>query len=125
MLACSSRLALIPRLHPLIERLQNSRIHRRNHVDGGIKFLLRHPRFPCVRKAPLHSWIAQSHHSDGDAHEHLLALGQTLDGVGVFIECSEISFFHCRSLKFRTSTGSQEPEFRSQKFGIGRPSTDF
>jgi hypothetical protein len=52
-------LHLIPSLYPLIERLQNTRIHRRDHVHCGIKLFLGHPRFPCVRKAPLHSQIAQ------------------------------------------------------------------
>ena len=86
-------LALTPRLHPLIERLQHARIHCCNHVHRRIQFLLRHPRFPCVRKAPIHSRIAQPHHRDRESHQHLLALGQTLDRMGVFIECSEVGFF--------------------------------
>lgn len=90
--------ALIPRLHPLIERLQNPRIHRRDHIDGSVQFFLRHPRFPCVRKAPIHSRIAQPHHRDSEPHKHLLALAQTLDGVGVAIESSKICFVGCHRL---------------------------
>ena len=86
-------LTLTSRFDPLIQRLQNSRIHRRDYVNGGIQLFLRHPRFPCVRKAPLHSRIAQPHHRDREPYKHFLALGQTLDGVGVFIESSEVSLF--------------------------------
>lgn len=118
-------LALISLLDPLIKRLEHSRVHRRDHIHRGIQFLLRHPRFPCVRKAALDSGIAQPHHRNRQSHEHLLAIGQTFHGMSVFVECSEVGFLHCRSLKLKTNTGRQEPEFRSQKFGIGRPSTDF
>ena len=88
-------LSLVPRFDPLIERLQNSRVHRRDHIDGGVQLFFGHPRFPCVRKAPVHSGIAQPHHRHGESHEHLLALGQTLDGVGVFVELSKVGFFGC------------------------------
>jgi hypothetical protein len=54
--------------------LQNSRVHRGDDTHRGIKFFLGHPRFPCVRKAPIHSWITESHHRDGETDEHLLAL---------------------------------------------------
>jgi hypothetical protein len=85
--------AFIPRLHPLIQRLQNSRIHRRDHVNCRVQLFFRHPRFPCVRKAPIDSRIAEPHHRDCQSHQHLLALGQAFDGMGVFIESAEIGFF--------------------------------
>ena len=75
MLGRSDLSCLGPLLDPLIERLQNPRIHRGDHIDGGIQLFLRHPRFPCVRKAPIHSRIAQPHHRDRQSHQHLLALG--------------------------------------------------
>jgi hypothetical protein len=77
---------------PLIEGLQHTRVHRRDHIHRGIQLFFRHPRFPCVRKAAIHSWIAQPHYCHRKTHEHLLALAQTFDGVGVFIECPEIGF---------------------------------
>jgi hypothetical protein len=81
---------------PLVERLQNSGIHRGYHIDRSIQFFIRHPRFPCVRKAALHSRIAEAHHSDREAHEHFLTLSQALDGMGVAIESSEICFLQGR-----------------------------
>jgi hypothetical protein len=85
-------LRLVPRLDPLIERLQDTRIHRGNHIDGGIKLFFRHPGFPCVRKAAIYSRITEPHHRDRKPHEHLFPLAQTLDGMGVFIEGSKIGF---------------------------------
>ena len=58
-------LRLVALLDPLIERLQNSGIHSRNHVNGGVQFFLGHPCFPCVRKTAIHSRIAQAHHRYG------------------------------------------------------------
>jgi len=90
-------LSLVPRFDPLIERLQDSRINRCDHIHRGIQLFLGHARFPCVRKAAIHSRIAQPHHRDSETHQHLLALGQAFDGVGVFVESSEVGFFHWRS----------------------------
>jgi hypothetical protein len=87
------RLCLNPLLNALIQRLQNSRIHRSNHVHRRVEFFFRHSRFPCVRKAPIHSRIAEPHHRDGETDEHLLALGEALDGMSIAIESSEICFF--------------------------------
>ena len=61
-------LCFVSCLNTLIERLQDARIHRRDHIDRGIQLFFRHPRFPCVRKAPLHSRIAQPHHRYGKPH---------------------------------------------------------
>jgi hypothetical protein len=57
MLPRSLWLALVPCLRPLIQRLQNSRVDGRDHIYRRVQFIFGHPRFPCVRKAPLHSWI--------------------------------------------------------------------
>jgi hypothetical protein len=61
-------LNLIPSLYPLIERLQNTRVDGRNHIHRRVEFRFSHSRFPCVRKAPLHSRIAQPHHRHGNPH---------------------------------------------------------
>jgi hypothetical protein len=87
-------LRLTALLDPLIQGLQHPCIHGDNHIDCGVQFFFRHPRFPCVRKAPVHSRIAQVHHRYGQAHEHFLTLGQAVDGMGIAIESSEISFLH-------------------------------
>jgi hypothetical protein len=79
-------------LDPLIQRLQNPRVHRGDHIDCGIELFFRHPRFPCVRKASFNSRIAEPHHRDGETDEHLLAFGEAFDGMGVAIESSEICF---------------------------------
>jgi hypothetical protein len=99
-ICCSSGVAplfilrLAALLDPLVERLQHSCIHRGDHVYRSIQLFFGHPRFPCVRKAPVHSRIAQVHHRYGQAHEHFLTLGQAVDGMGIAIESSEISFLH-------------------------------
>ena len=79
-------LCFISLLDPLIQRLQHSRVHRGDHVHRRIELFFRHPRFPCVRKAPIHSRIAQPHHRDGETDEHLLTLGKTLDGVRIAVK---------------------------------------
>jgi hypothetical protein len=86
----SSHLASL--LDPLIQRPQHARIHRRDHIDRRIEFFFRHARFPCVRKAPVHSWIAEPHHRDGEADQHLLALGETFDGMSIAVKSSKICF---------------------------------
>jgi hypothetical protein len=60
---------------PLIERLQHSCIHRGDHVHRGIQLFFGHPRFPCVRKAAIHSRITKAHHRYREPHEHFLTLG--------------------------------------------------
>jgi hypothetical protein len=97
----SSRfLAFAPLLDPLIQRLQHSRIYRGDHIDRSIQFFFRHPRFPCVRKAPVHSRIAEPHHCDGETDEHLFAVGETFDGVRIAVESSEIGFLQGSWLLF-------------------------
>ena len=64
----------LPLFDSLIQRLQHARIHRRDDIHCRIQLFLRHPRFPCVRKAPFYSWVAQSHHRHGETDEHLLAV---------------------------------------------------
>jgi hypothetical protein len=88
----------------LIQRLQNSRVHRRDHIHCRIQLFFRHPSFPCVRKAPVNSRVAEPHHRDGKTDEHLLPLGETLHGMGVAIESSKICFL----------------QFRFPFFGLGR-----
>jgi hypothetical protein len=82
----------------LIERLQDTRIHRGNHVHRRIQFFLGHSRFPCVRKASFHSRIAEAHHRHGKTHEHLLAFSETFDGVSVTVKGAKISFLQFRIL---------------------------
>ena len=89
-------LCLVPLLDALIQRLQHPGIDRGNHIDCGVQLFLRHPRFPCVRKAPIHSWIAEAHHRDGETDEHLFPLGETFDGKGVAVKSSEIGFLQNR-----------------------------
>ena len=99
MLPCPLSLTLVPIFDPLIQRLQNPCVHGGDHVDRGIQFFLRHPRFPCVRKAPLHSRITKPHHRDRETDQHLLPLGETFHRMGVSVEGSKIRFFQsCSSL---------------------------
>jgi hypothetical protein len=81
-------------LDALIQRLQHSRIHRGDHIHRSIQLLFRHPRFPCVRKAPLHSRIAKTHHRHGEADEHFLPVGETVHRVGITIERTKVGFLH-------------------------------
>ena len=85
-------LCLIPLLDALIQRLQHPGIDRRDYIDSSVQLLFRHPRFPCVRKAAIHSRVAEPHHRDGEADEHLLPLGKTFDGVGITVKSSEVGF---------------------------------
>jgi hypothetical protein len=80
--------------------LQHARIHGCNDIDCRIELFFGHPRFPCVRKATLHSGIAEPYHCHGETDEHLLALGEAFDGMRVSIENSEICFLqrHCSSV---------------------------
>ena len=83
-------------LDPLIQRLQNTGIHRGDDIHSRIEFFFRHPRFPCVRKAPLNSGIAEAHRRHRQTDEHLLAFGEALDGMRLSIESSKIGFLHGR-----------------------------
>jgi hypothetical protein len=78
-------------LDALIQRLQNTRVNGRNHIHRRVQFFLRHPRFPCVRKASFDSRVAQSHHRNGQADEHLFTVGQTFDAVSVTVKGAKIS----------------------------------
>ena len=82
--------------NPLIQRLQNSRVHRSDHVHGRIELFFTHSRFPCVRKAPLHSRIAKPHHRDGEADKHLLPLGEAGYRMRITIELAKVGFVHVR-----------------------------
>jgi hypothetical protein len=82
----------------LIERLQDTRIHRRDDIHGGVQFFLGHSRFPCVRKAPFHSGIAEPHHRHGQADEHLFTVRETFDSVSVTIELAKVGFLQFRIL---------------------------
>jgi hypothetical protein len=85
-------LRFVSLLDPLIERLQYAGVHRGDHVHSGIQFFFAHPRLPCVRKAAIHSRVAQPHHCDGEADEHLLALGETFHRMRIAIKGSKVRF---------------------------------
>jgi hypothetical protein len=78
----------------LVQRLQHTRIHRGDNVHGGIQFFVTHTRFPCIRKAALHSWIAESHHRHGQAHKHLFAFAKTDHGMRIAVKRPEVGFIH-------------------------------
>ena len=98
MLPRASGSLLVSLFNPLIQGLQNPRIHRGNYVHSRVQLFLGHSRFPCVRKAPLHSMIAKPHHGDGETDQHLLPLGETLHGVSVAVKCTKISFLQRHQL---------------------------
>ena len=81
---------------PLIQRLQNPSVHRRDHIHRRIQFFFGHSRLPCVRKAPLDSRIAKPHHGDRETDQHLLPLGETFHRMGVAIKGSKVSFLQRR-----------------------------
>jgi len=89
-----SPLGFISLLDPLIQRLQNSSIDRGDHVHRRVQLFFGHTCFPCVRKAAIHSRIAEPHHCDCQSDEHLLAACEALDSVRVAVEGSKVGFFH-------------------------------
>jgi hypothetical protein len=82
----------------LIQRLQDACIHCGNNIRRGIQFFLSHSRFPCIRKAPLYSRIAEAHHRHRQANQHLFSVSETFHGMGVTIEGSKVGFFQRASL---------------------------
>jgi hypothetical protein len=87
----------------LIQRLQDTSIHGGNHIHRRVQFFLGHSLLPCIRKAPFDSRVAEPHHRHGKTHEHLLAFGETLDGMGVTIESAKISLLQFRILSSHPS----------------------
>jgi len=79
-------------LDPLIQRFEHSRVHRGDDIHRRIELFFRHPRFPCVRKAPIHSRIAKPHHRDGETDEHLFPLAQALYCMRVTIKGTKVGF---------------------------------
>ena len=86
----SNLLRLVPLLDPLIQRLKHARVNGSNDIHRCIEFFLGHARFPCVRKATIHSRIAQPHHRNGEANQHLLSFSETVDRMRITIEGSKI-----------------------------------
>ena len=86
----SSHLASL--LDPLIQRLQHARVYGGDHIHRRIEIFFGHTRFPCVRKAAIHSRIAEPHHRDGKTDEHLLALGEALHRMRIAIESAKVRF---------------------------------
>jgi hypothetical protein len=82
----------------LIQRLQDARLHRGNNIHRRIQFFLSHSRFPCIRKAPLYSRIAEAHHRYRQANKHLFSVSETFHCMGVTIKGSKISFLQGASL---------------------------
>jgi hypothetical protein len=87
-------LGFLPLLDSLIERLKHARVYGGDDVHGGIQFFFGHPRFPCVRKAPIHSGIAELHHCDRQSDQHLFPFGETFDSMRIAVKSSKIGFFH-------------------------------
>jgi hypothetical protein len=81
-------------LNALIEGLQHPCIDCGDHIHSRVQLFFRHACFPCIRKAPIHSRIAEPHHCDREADQHLLALSEAFDGVRIAVECPKIGFFH-------------------------------
>jgi len=71
---CKPSSGVSSRLDSLIQRFEYAGIDGCNDVNRSIELFFRQPGFPCVRKATIHSGIAQSRHRDCQADEHLLAL---------------------------------------------------
>jgi len=79
-------------LDSLIQGLQNTRIYGGDYVNCSIQLFLGHSRFPCVRKAAVHSRIAKPHHRDGETDEHLFPLAQALYCMRVTIKGTKVGF---------------------------------
>ncbi len=92
----SAFLGFIPLLDSLIERLQHPGVHGGDHVHRRIQFFLGHARFPCVRKAAVHSRIAEPHHRDRQTHQHLLPIGEAGHRMGIPVKLSKVSFVHSK-----------------------------
>jgi hypothetical protein len=120
------RLRLAALLDPLVQRLEDSRIYGGNHINRRVQFFFGHPCFPCVRKAPVHSRIAQAHHRYGQAHEHFLTFRQAFDRMGVLIEGSKVGFLdrhnsslHCQNSRRVTGRKLQNPRARRHQRDYG------
>jgi hypothetical protein len=84
-------------LNPLIQRLQHAGIHRGDDIDRRVQLFFAHSRFACIRKAPVDSRIAETHHRDRESDQHFLTIRKTLDGVRFPIKSSKVCFFHSKS----------------------------
>lgn len=73
-----------------MKRFHNPCIDRGNDVHCCFQLLFRHPRFPCVRKAPFYSGLAVAGHGDRQPQKHLLPVGQTGYIVGLTIKQTKI-----------------------------------
>jgi hypothetical protein len=89
-------LCLVSLLDSLIQRLQHAGIHRGDDVHRRVQFFIAHTRFPCIRKAPFYSGIAEAHHRHGKTDEHLFSLAEAFYGMGVTIKGPKISFLQFR-----------------------------
>jgi hypothetical protein len=92
LLQYSNLLRFVPLLDPLIQGLKHARVHRGDDVHRRIEFLFRHASLPCVRKATIHSRVAQPHHRNGEANQHLLSFSETVDRMRITIKSSKVSF---------------------------------
>ena len=104
-------------LDSLIERLQHTRVHSGDDVHRSIQLFFGHARFPRVREATVDSRIAEPHHGDGEADEHLFPLGEAFHRVRIAIESSKIRLLHeCRSLpRLDFEYGVSSLEFRTTR----------
>jgi hypothetical protein len=89
---------LIPLLDSLIQRLEHASVYCGYDIHCGIQFFFGHPRFPCVRKAAIHSRVTEAHHRDRESNKHLLTVREALDRVCFAVESSKVRFLQdCRS----------------------------
>jgi hypothetical protein len=59
-------------LDPLIQGLQHPCIDCGDHIYGRVQRFFGHPGFPCVRKAPIYSRVAEPQYRDGETDEPAL-----------------------------------------------------
>jgi len=105
----SSHLASL--LDPLIQRLQHARVYGGDHIHRRIEIFFGHTRFPCVRKAAIHSRIAKPHHCGREIDEHLLALRRQ---TGSRLPCLHKSYGREQGWNWITSIDSKDRIPREQ-----------
>jgi hypothetical protein len=96
----SERIFFIPLLDSLIQRFEHPGVNGGYDIHCGIQFFFGHSRFPCVRKAAIHSRIAKAHHRDGESDKHLFSFSETFDRMCFAVEGSKVRFLACHDPSF-------------------------